>query len=558
MAKRKATKPTAKPKAASRKVAAKPIGKTKNTPGKKIQSLSKGKAAGKRAVKSTTSIGQNVHVAHAKAEEAYRKAEAAFNEAKKTLKKAETAVLANIKVSVTSGNYVVSDKKSVQRGIERINEEEFLSIHQSFPIQRVQALGHLGNPIDTPKQAETPRRKLADLPRFTGNQLVVLNPESSFKETTRSAKKGSIRMANIRDFDNGSNYDLETSLQQADGLIFDKLNVAIIAKSSKDKLGTIMATTEGAKKFLSIEPERYIYSLSPEGPLGIVVQNDAIATWGIHATNVMSAKPTGKGIRMAILDSGFTDPHPSFGGRPVIGRSFLPSKSSFEDEIGHGTMCAGIACGLKHRDHGYRHGIAHEADLYIGRVLDHEGAGSDVDLLRAIQWAVDQGCKIISMSVGGASNPGEAYSPAFEATAAAALKEGSIIIAAAGNESNRKYGLTMPVVHPANCPSIMAVGALDNAFGIYNGSCAGIELNGGQVDISGPGVDVISSWLPEQYYSIDSGTSLAAPFVAGIAALYWEADPTATAAEIWVKLIQTAKRLSHPAADIGAGLAYYS
>lgn len=421
------------------------------------------------------------------------------------------------------------------------------------------------NSIDLPTEAipdsqhRNPVAPLSERPRFTGHQLVVLNPEITTVSQEKAAGKASLRMANIKDFTNAGTFNLEATLKEADGLIFDKLNVALITGQNDSKLDKIMASTEGSRPFIMREPERFIYSLATSAsPLSsMTINNTSTATWGIHAINAIGSQHTGRGIRVAILDSGFFTTHPSFVDRKIVTRSFIEGISSAEDEFGHGTMCAGIACGRRHDQYNYQFGVAHDAEIYIGRVLDKDGAGRDGELLQAIQWALDEGCKVISMSVGGANLPGERYSPAFEMVAATALKEGSLLIAAAGNEGNRQFGLKSPVVHPANCPSIMAVQAVDGNYTLYNFGCTCMEEDGGRVDIAGPGIDIISSWLPTQNYAFDTGTSLAAPFVAGIAALYWEADPEATAAEIWLKLLKTARPLPYSATDVGAGLVYY-
>jgi subtilisin family serine protease len=132
------------------------------------------------------------------------------------------------------------------------------------------------------------------------------------------------------------------------------------------------------------------------------------------------------------------------------------------------------------------------------------------------------------------------------------------------------------VNHPANCPSIMAVGALTPALGVADYSCAGTGGPafggaggtggsggaggsgapggfGGQVDIAAPGDNILSA-KPGGGYRRESGTSMATAFVAGVAALLWEQYPTAGAGDIWAKLTQQAWRLSASAADIGAGL----
>jgi subtilisin len=123
-----------------------------------------------------------------------------------------------------------------------------------------------------------------------------------------------------------------------------------------------------------------------------------------------------------------------------------------------------------------------------------------------------------------------------------------------GNESQRP-GFIAPVGRPANCPSIMAVAAVDNRLGVAPFSCGGINPEGGGVDIAGPGVNVYSSWpMPTRYRSI-SGTSMATPHVSGIAALWLEARGSNTTAQgVWQLLVSNARRLPLPARDVGTGL----
>ncbi len=157
------------------------------------------------------------------------------------------------------------------------------------------------------------------------------------------------------------------------------------------------------------------------------------------------------------------------------------------------------------------------------------------------------------MSLGGRTQVNEPYSPIYEAVAQRALRRGTLIIAAAGNDSNRASGRIVPVARPANCPSIMAVAALDSQLRIANFSNRGINPEGGQVDIAAPGVGVYSSWLmPTQYRTI-SGTSMATPHVAGIAALYAETSGL-RGQELWNYLTQTARRLPLASEDVGTGL----
>jgi subtilisin family serine protease len=211
-----------------------------------------------------------------------------------------------------------------------------------------------------------------------------------------------------------------------------------------------------------------------------------------------------------------------------------------------------------------RYGIAHKAEIFAGKVLSNQGFGADEGILAGIEWAITNGCQIISMSLGAPTRRGDTYSPVYEEVAKRALSQGTLIIAAAGNESDRP-GFVSPVGRPANCPSILAVAALDNQLQIGSFSNSSINPNGGGIDIAGPGVNVYSTWStdpmtvpppdglgPSRYQTI-SGTSMATPHVAGIAALYAEATGK-RGLELWALLMQNAQRLPLPSVDVGIGL----
>ena len=276
------------------------------------------------------------------------------------------------------------------------------------------------------------------------------------------------------------------------------------------------------------------------------------ATWGLQASKVANCCRTGAGIRVAVLDTGFDEQHPDFAGRTITTRSFIAGEAA-QDGHGHGTHCIGTALGAKCPGVRPRYGIAYEAEIYAGKVLSNAGSGSDTGILAGIEWAVQNKCAVISMSLGAATRPGQKYSQVYERVARRAQEKGTLIIAAAGNES-RRPGLINPVGHPANCPSIMAVAALDVQGAVARFSNRGLNPDGGQVDIAGPGVDVHSSWpMPTRYRRI-SGTSMATPHVSGIAALYAEADPAARGAALGRLLTAGAQRLELPSTDVGTGM----
>jgi subtilisin family serine protease len=254
---------------------------------------------------------------------------------------------------------------------------------------------------------------------------------------------------------------------------------------------------------------------------------------------------------VAILDTGVFKKHVDLTGRKITSKKFVSGGSS-GDADGHGSHCTGIACGFRDQS-GFRYGVAFESAIFAGKVLNDQGEGTDGGILAGIEWAIANKCRVISMSLGAAAEPGEPYSETYENVARRAINKGSLIIAAAGNESNRP-AFVAPVGHPANCPSIMAVGAIDSALKIASFSCGGMNDRGGQVDIVAPGVSVYSMINKQDEHEKWDGTSMATPFVAGIAALYFQQNKTASPLDIWAMLTQHAKRLRLSSADGGSGL----
>lgn len=272
-------------------------------------------------------------------------------------------------------------------------------------------------------------------------------------------------------------------------------------------------------------------------------------TWGLQATGVTSSAALGAGIKVAVLDTGFDIGHPDFAGRTVVTQSFVDGEDA-QDGHGHGTHCIGTSCGPRTLESGRGYGIAAEADIYAGKVLGASGSGGDAGILAGIDWAITQGCAVISMSLG--ADVTEVHPP-YVAAGKRALAQGTLIIAAAGNNAQRSAGNPGFVGTPANSPYIMAVGAVDQTLAIADFSARSGTADGGQVDVAGPGVDVYSSWPMPQRYNTISGTSMATPHAAGIAALL--AGTTGLRGrELWAELVQGCQRLEAASVDVGAGL----
>lgn len=356
-------------------------------------------------------------------------------------------------------------------------------------------------------------------------------------------------------------------VESAEATLFAELGVAV-AELDPDRLPVVAAD----ERVMSVEPERVLYALggllseeylrgfrdaavflhaqtvddTPRQPL---FEDTDELTWGLEATGVPGTVETGAGIVVAVLDTGLDLRHPDFAFRDIEAVSFVEGETA-QDGHGHGTHVTGTACGPLAPDTGRRYGIAHEARILVGKVLSNAGSGTDANILTGISWALANGARVISMSIGA---PVDEVSQAYETVGRRALAAGTLIIAAAGNNADRSAGDPGFVGIPANSPSIMAVGAVDRTLAIADFSARSSGLQGGQVDIVGPGVEVYSSWpLPQRYNTI-SGTSMATPHVAGIAAL-WSQRTEAMGGSLWSQLVRAAGRLPLPSEDVGAGL----
>lgn len=389
---------------------------------------------------------------------------------------------------------------------------------------------------------------------------------------------------------------------QSDMLVFNTLGVAV-ADADPDQLSSMSALMADEDSILSVEPEPiffafgdgvpvdflpyvrgyrdavdYLYQKLTGGTTGALIegmtaveafQNTAATTWGLLATKAADSGLSGRGVRIAVLDTGMDLDHPDFRGRAIASRSFIQNQS-VQDENGHGTHCIGTACGPKNPTSGPRYGIAYESEIFVGKVLSNQGSSLGRSTLAGVEWAMNNRCQIVSMSLGGRVLPGQAHSPAFEQVALEAMRNNTLIIAAAGNDSSRSQNVLRPVGSPANCPSVMAVAAVDRFLRVADFSNGSVN-QGAHIDIAGPGVEVYSS-APEPVpppqppffrqwsarYDTISGTSMATPHVSGVAALLKQENPDLSAAELWRSLSSRARTLPLPSGDVGAGLVQVS
>lgn len=336
----------------------------------------------------------------------------------------------------------------------------------------------------------------------------------------------------------------------AGAIAFDALGVAVVARDPSELAASVDSAGAAGGAVVAVEPERVMHAIAVERPgAAALFTDDSAFTWGLRATGVDETSATGRGIRVAVLDTGLDLEHPDFAARAVTTLSFVAGRAA-RDGHGHGTHCTGTACGPAIPSEGRRYGIAAQTEIFAGKVLDDRGSGTDASILAGIDWAIANRCGVISLSLGADLRT---VSTAYETVGRRALQAGALIVAAAGNNAARSFGNLGFVGVPANSPSIMAVAAVDMDLRIADFSAAGNPVEGGEIDIAAPGVAVYSSWRMPQRHNTISGTSMAAPHVAGIAALVSQSTG-ATARSLWDALVEAAQGLDLPAADAGAGL----
>ncbi|MDQ3627986.1 MAG: S8 family serine peptidase [Actinomycetota bacterium] len=378
--------------------------------------------------------------------------------------------------------------------------------------------------------------------------MVVFAETDSDPAAVLQSVAGLSTVASSRDFD-GQGVDVSQTAD-ADATVYAELGIAVVTVGP-DELGALQTSSQAQGSIVATAPEliHHVLSTPSDHPSGVTGFEDSDqATWGLQAVDAETSAQSGHGIKVAVLDTGLDATHPDFTGRTITARSFVPGETA-QDGHGHGTHCIGTACGAKSPADGRRYGVAYESDIFAGKVLSNQGSGSDSGILAGIDWAVSNGCAVISMSLGaGVAQP----HPPYTFAGRRALARGTLIIAAAGNNANRP-GDPGFVGAPANSPSIMAVAAVDSDLEIAQFSARSLPRRGGQVDVAGPGVAVYSSWLMPMRYQTISGTSMATPHAAGVAALWAQATGRA-GLELWATLAKEGRRLAEPSLDVGSGL----
>ena len=225
--------------------------------------------------------------------------------------------------------------------------------------------------------------------------------------------------------------------------------------------------------------------------------------WGISSFDLPKTwqKTQGEDVVIAVLDTGCDLDHPDLSNNLLEGFNFVKPNTTPADDNGHGTHVTGILVG--HDNQIGMVGVCPKAKVRPVKVLDKNGNGNMITVAQGIKWAADNGCNLITMSLGCPFKVQEVRKAIQYAS-----QKGSICFCAAGNA-----GLTKEIFYPANYPETISVGAIDQSFKRANFSNTGQNL-----DFMAPGVDILST-VPDNWYATFSGTSMACPFAVGVAAL---------------------------------------
>jgi serine protease AprX len=262
----------------------------------------------------------------------------------------------------------------------------------------------------------------------------------------------------------------------------------------------------------------------------------------VGAPQVWDLGYTGKGVTVAIVDTGIDGTHPDLKGRITQWKDLVNNKDTAYDDFGHGTHCAGIIGGNGAASSGKYKGVAPEVRFVGVKVLGKDGSGSLSTIISGMQYAAGTDASVISMSLGSTQ-----HSQSMDDAVKAAVQKGKIVVVAAGNSGPG----SSTIACPADAPEALTVGATDKSDVVASFSSRGPNRDGTvKPDISAPGKDIVSCRATgtndgkaiDTYYLSMSGTSMATPMVSGAVALMVQKKPGLTPAEAKDILEKAAKQ----------------
>jgi subtilisin family serine protease len=265
----------------------------------------------------------------------------------------------------------------------------------------------------------------------------------------------------------------------------------------------------------------------------------------IGAPQVWQAGFDGTGVKVAVLDTGVDSTHPDMAGTVLEARDFSGSANT-QDHFGHGTHVASTILGRGLGSAIVRKGVAPRAKLLVGKVLGDDGYGSESMIIEGMEWAAAAGADVVNMSLGGAGSDGT--DPMSQAVNELTAEHGTLFVISAGNSGPGGFTIGSPGVAAA----ALTVGAVDRNEGLADFSSRGPREGdyGVKPEITAPGVGIVAARaagttmgdVVDQRYVAASGTSMAAPHVAGSAALLVQQHPDWTPIQLKDALASTGAR----------------
>ncbi|MEV6241799.1 S8 family serine peptidase [Lentzea sp. NPDC051838] len=253
------------------------------------------------------------------------------------------------------------------------------------------------------------------------------------------------------------------------------------------------------------------------------------STKQIGAPEAWQQGVTGKGVKVAVVDTGVDEKHPDLQGKQIAEKNFTDSPDA-TDEVGHGTH---VASTIASKGEKYR-GVAPDAEIIDAKVCQPGGC-TESAILGGMQWAAEQGAQVVNMSLGGGDTP--EIDPIEEAVNRISAETGALFVIAAGNS-----GRPETIGSPGSAESALTVGAVDRNDGIAPFSSRGPAADGAvKPDVTAPGVDIVAAEAGTQGHVAMSGTSMATPHVAGVVALLKQQHPDWTGARLKATIMASAK-----------------